>query len=177
MFTCEECGAKVAPDEAAEHFASHTDVGKGAVIPDIAGEIIAWRAWKVKKNEKTGEVYLHSSTKNTRWPTGGWIHAICNKNHGKSGIPGEKCTCGIYAAKTREQLMGMSYNAYNDSTTTVIGEVGLAGKVIPGTQGWRAEKGRPVRIFVPYERWEMLVALREVYKTVEFELGVTLKGK
>jgi hypothetical protein len=45
-----------------------------------------------------------------------------------------------------------------------IGEVALVGKVIRGTQGWRAERARPLRLWVPYEHWRLVRKLAQTYR-------------
>jgi hypothetical protein len=56
----------------------------------------------------------------------------------------------------------MSYNREHDKPV-VIGEVGLAGKVIPGSQGWRAEKGRVKHLYVPFHHWRWIEPLAALY--------------
>ena len=45
----------------------------------------------------------------------------------------------------------------------VVGVVGLAGKVIEGTQGWRAERGRIKELYLPPHHWRAAKALRDLY--------------
>lgn len=142
-------------------------------VPDVVGEIVGWRAWKIIGSER--EPRLFSVTNSTLWVPGEWIEAVCSRGHTSEQIPHEGCACGIYAARTREHLLEMSYNRYGDDDTVVIGEVGFAGKVIPGTQGWRAQKARPLRLFVPYERWRFVERLAGDYG-VPVELSNTFKA-
>src|SRR5262245_27875431 len=124
-------------------------------VPDVLGEIVAWRAWKVIGTRKLP--LLASVTYGQMiWHPDRWTFALCGKRTECSrsldgGVPGESCSCGMYAAKTRRQLVSLGYNAYSDRQVVFVGEVGLAGKVIPGTQGWRAERGRIRRLYVPWE--------------------------
>jgi len=141
------------------------------VVPDVLGEIVGWRAWRVVGNPKFPLLGSVSHT-STLWHPDRWTLATCggaDTCHRAVGadrrIPGESCTCGMYAAKSREQLVSLGYNREADPLHPVfIGEVGLVGKVIPGKQGWRAEKGRVVRLYVPFHRYEWVEALESLYQ-------------
>lgn len=168
-FKCSECGVELTPDEVVDHACM---IGEGVTIPDVIGEIAAFRSWEI--DERTG---LLVSLNGEVWKPDGWLVAECKSirvGHTFMNIPVEGCTCGIYAAKTREHLADMSYNRYTPGGRRVIGEVALAGKVIPGTQGYRALKARPTRIYVPYEYWQLVAHLKGIYK-VPVELDNTLK--
>jgi hypothetical protein len=51
-----------------------------------------------------------------------------------------------------------------DDRPVFIGQVGLAGKVIAETQGWRAEKARIVRLFVPFQHYRYVAPLEALYR-------------
>jgi hypothetical protein len=136
-------------------------------VPDVVGEVSGWRAWKVVGTKAVPRLMsvtqsAHGMGVNAIWPTGRWFQATCPKGC-IEGLPVEGCSCGIYAAKSREQLVSLGYGVYGDEVMKVIGEVAFAGKVIPGTQGWRAEKGRILRLVVPYEMWEWAAPLATAY--------------
>jgi hypothetical protein len=131
-------------------------------VPDVFGEVVGWRAWEIRGSER--EPRLVSVTNTTIWTPGEWLEAVCRGGHTQEQIPFEGCSCGIYAASSREHLLRMGYNGYTDEETRVIGQVGLVGKVIPGTQGFRASKARPVRLWVPFERWAYVDALSRDYR-------------
>lgn len=79
-------------------------------------------------------------------------------------IPGERCSCGLYAASSRAQLVKLGYaNEHSGDQAVFVGEVGFVGKVIPGSQGWRAEKGRIRKLYVPFHRWQYVEALEALY--------------
>lgn len=140
--------------------------------PDVLGEVVAYRAWKV-----IGKVQLPMLASvthaRTLWHPQRWTFATCGgeakcrSSEGDTagpGVPGEQCTCGMYAARDREHLVSMGYNQYQDDAhPTFIGEVGLAGKVIPGSHGWRAEKGRIRKLFVPFHLIEYVAPLERLY--------------
>lgn len=143
-------------------------------VPDVLGEIIAWRAWKVIGGNERLPMLSSVTHQTTIWHPAHWTFADCggSKTCRRGGsldgrVPGEECSCGLYAAKTREQLvarLGYGKESPDSPTPVFIGEVGLTGKVIPGTQGWRAEKGRIVRLYVPFHRWRMVEPLAQLYR-------------
>lgn len=110
------------------------------------------------------------------------MQAMCPKDplraHGKDhGVPGEGCTCGLYSAKTQKHLMGMGYRKYDAERTgqfRVMGEVSLWGKIVEGTQGWRAEFGYPRNLLVPFEAYALVAPLKDAYG-VPVELANILK--
>jgi len=168
-FKCEECGKSMSVQEMIDH---NCLIATSIVVPDVLGEIVGWRAWNVL-DVGDGEVRLGSVTHtNYIWKPNSFVIAECTL-HTVEEIPHEKHSCGFYAAKTREHLLSMSYHRYTDVDDIVIGEVGLSGKVIPGTQGWRAQKARIKKVYVPYEKWRLLKKIEEVYN-VECELSNTL---
>lgn len=153
-------------------------------VPDIVGEVTAWRAWELVGTVKLPR--LMSVTANVAaygpdaiWPTGRWFHAICKKGHAAGEIPSEGCTCGLYAARDRDHLIGLGYGAYSNTVRKVIGEIAYAGKVIPGTQGFRGERARIKRLIVPYELVKFAVPLSEAYHvpvTTGFLFAPSTKG-
>jgi hypothetical protein len=88
--------------------------------------------------------------------------------------------CGFYSARTREHLVGTlgEYVRYSEGRPMVIGKVRLAGKIILATNGFRAQKVRPVEIYVPFECWEIARDLKVVYEphgvVVKLETTVVL---
>lgn len=135
-------------------------------VPDHLGEIVAFRCWYVQTSRLRPPVLL-SLTTGTKWPHNDWLRATCSAL-GDDGVPHEynpategSCTCGIYAARDRRQLS--EHWRYNRFDGVVLGEVGLAGKIIPGTKAFRAEKARPLRLWLPYVAWELAQPLEERY--------------
>jgi hypothetical protein len=133
------------------------------VVPDVIGEIVGWRAWRVIGPDR--QPLLKSAVWDYIWRPGRWNVARCDlRNHDpKTQVPMEGCSCGFYAGRTREHLLHMAYNQYGAHDTVVIGEVAFVGKVIPGTQGWRAQKARPLRLYLPFERWRLAEGLEATY--------------
>ena len=149
-------------------------------VPDLMGEIIGWRAWRVIGGRPEKLPMLASATYgDTIWHPGYWTPATCSGRSECSRsldgrVPGEECSCGLYAAKDRSQLVGLPYGRQDGRRPKIVGEVGLAGKVIPGSQGWRGEKGRIVRLYVPFQLWRLVTPLEELYQ-VEAVLDNTQK--
>jgi hypothetical protein len=125
--------------------------------PDLAEEIVAFRGWLLDTGWR--RVDLVSLDGEFPWPTDAWTVAECP--HGCGEIPGERCRCGIYAARDRAHLHRIGYMG---ERADVVGEVGLAGKVIPAALGWRAEKARVRRLWVPHVLWEHAPALQRAYR-------------
>lgn len=151
-------------------------------VPDRVGEVVGWRAWQMIEDPgKSGRLVLLASVthRSTIWHPDRWTLATCGGElecrKGERRIPGEDCSCGLYAAVSRQQLVGLRYNRGTDDRPVFIGEVAFAGKVIPGRQGWRAEKGRIHRLYVPHTLWRYVDPLEELYN-VEVVLDNTLQA-
>lgn len=146
----------------------------GVRVPDVVGEIVGWRAWQVVGTMRLPRLMSVNAAHTVGhddaiWPTRRWITARCPRGCVEE-IPNEMCTCGLYAAASREQLIQLRYGAYGANAVHAIGQVGFAGKVIPGSQGWRAERGRIISLIVPYEHWRYAKPLGEAYR-VPVEVG------
>lgn len=144
------------------------------VAPDFSDVMVGFRAWGI---DKTGgyfgtehNVRLESLNSSSVWlprepfvaTCGGQPHCRRYKNEPRL-CPGETCTCGIYAAKTLAHLQTMSYHFYSEDHWKVVGPIALWGKVREGSQGWRAQKGYPQALYVPYEAWHLAEPLQEAY--------------
>ena len=121
----------------------------------------------------------------TVWHADRWTLATCRGDRlcqspaDDGTIPGTGCSCGLYAAASRAQLVKLEYanpgSAGFEANPVLIGEVGFAGKVIDGSQGWRAEKGRIVRLYVPHICWRLVEPLERLYRVpVELDNTTTL---
>ena len=146
-------------------------------VPDVLGEIIAWRAWELVGTEQTPRLASVTALRIWKtvdgepmaiWPTDRFFLARCPNGH-VEGVPVESCSCGLYAAKDMQQLIRLGYGAYGADwqMNKIVGQVALSGKVIEGTQGWRAERGRVYRLWIPYEMDPAIGArLEAAYKVV-----------
>ena len=141
------------------------------VVPDRIGEVIGWRAWKVI-GEQRFPLLASVTHSGTVWHPDRWTFATCGgdarcTNRESAWLevsPGTHCSCGLYAAASREQLIDLGYARGRYGSPVFIGQVGFAGKIVPGTQGWRAEKGRIVRLYVPHVHWRYVDPLQEMYQ-------------
>lgn len=139
--------------------------------------VTGFRAWEIV--EQGNLVYLQAMVKRGQfWRPKRWQRAEClvrsgDKEHAKS-IPVESCSCGFYAAKTREHLKSLGYNHYSDPTKRVVGEVLMKGKVIICQTGYRAEYVTPYKFYIPHEAWRMAKNLERRYE-VEVELSNLFK--
>jgi hypothetical protein len=137
--------------------------------PDVAGEIIGYRAWYLDARWQLDPPTLYSINGGRSdgdgqpWPHRDWMVAACGgRRTPDEVIPHESCFgCGIHAARDREHLVDLGYN--DSDGLVVIGEVALSGKVIPGDLGWRAQRARPLRLWLPYDRWQLVRRLSEAY--------------
>lgn len=137
----------------------------------IHGEIIGHRAWDLVG--ATSHPRLGSLNWDAEWPTRTWLTAACGGGLDHEA-PDEGCNCGIHAARDRTHLYTMHYTTGSDFTVEdlydrrhlriVTGEVALAGKVIPGSQGWLAEKARVFRLWIPHAHWRIGMFLADAYR-------------
>jgi hypothetical protein len=134
--------------------------------PDLAQAVEGWRAWRVEREPPAFGIAprLYSvSDANYYWAPRRFSQAECTSCG--ENLPGEHCSCGFYSAKTLRHLMDMGYPTYDpeEGEVTVLGQVANWGKVVEGSQGWRAQKAYPVRLWVPYECWRLAASLRSGY--------------
>lgn len=155
------------------------ELGAAVTVPDVMDDVIGWRAWNVittTDGPRLASQGYGGSGASGLWIPGEPMHALCTRGGGHRS-PDEGCSCGYYAARTREHLMSLdSYHRYDRSSHPVVmGELQMWGKVIPATLGWRAEIVYPKHVRVPYEFWQLVNPLKEAYgESVDFTLETTL---
>lgn len=140
-------------------------------VPDVIGEILGYRAWNIEWCGRVPRLFSITAggfgvdIGDTLWPTNRWFAASCPNGHGPGEIPDSSCSCGLYAAKSIEQLAGMQYGAYGSEGVAgkAVGEVAFAGKIVEGGQGWRAERGRISRLWLPLSKWADADPLHRAY--------------
>lgn len=124
--------------------------------PDVLGPLVGWRYWRL--DPVSG--LLSSLSRAQIWEPGNRFTAGCRlaRNwltdsryritggvpHAEDDVPGNHCTCGVYAARDLRHLRGQMLFGLG---LTVVGEVSLWGKVIPGSSGYRAEHAYPRHLF------------------------------
>jgi hypothetical protein len=95
------------------------------------------------------------------WPPGEVLVARCHAHRDPSNslllgvpheAPGIDCACGVHAA--RKPASVLSYLRGRDEPGTVarvLGRVLLWGRVVEHEDGWRAERARPLDVWLPPE--------------------------
>ena len=167
---CDRCQAEELQDPEA------LGIDPDFTIADEIGEYVGWRAWYVVKTRSTVRVasLMTVAPGASLWPTDRYLDAICPKClgddpdkwwHNPKDVPNETCSCGIYVARTREHLVGLRYNSYSDSDKAprVIGECAISGKVEVHEQGYRAQRARVAKLYVPHNRWRLAKVLSDTY--------------
>jgi hypothetical protein len=128
-----------------------------------------FKGWKGLKAESDGSL---RSPMGDEWPAGRPFQAQCNRSE-EHVPPADRCSCGIYAVTSFEELKRNSYNWQKpgdlDWNTWVIAEVNLWGAIRRGTIGFRAQYGYPRKIYVPANKLELGSAIRDRYRC---QLGV-----
>ena len=153
-------------------------------VPDYFEVREGWRAWMVSGDLPRYGVppKLHSVSWGYYWAPRRRAEAVGSKPYPCSkprkvkdrsgeeievtiGVPGEDCTCGFYSAKTFTHLMSMGYNAYDSRSNsfTIVGMVGLSGKIREGSQGWRSQYAYPMVLFCPLEAQHLADPIEEAY--------------
>lgn len=120
--------------------------------PDLVEEILGWKVLALGEEGRLCHDFDHlhhvviptglsSPTRDTQWPSHDWLWATCSRDT-EHQPPVEECSCGIYAVADPGGARSYVWKA----PLTVLVRVGLAGKVIPGTRGWRGERARVVAL-------------------------------
>ena len=127
-------------------------------VPDLVSPIEGWRVWVGQADR--GDVWLESVVYPMRWPRRVPLRAMCNYGRDPSGFheaPGVDCRCGVYAAKTLEQMLryvpervrGLEPNSLGLGLPWIVGRVSLWGEVEEHEIAYRAEFAYPVSLIVP----------------------------
>lgn len=196
--TCTECWRAFDDADVKSVLGDDVEVEDGkseSMFPDVVGEILGWRAWYIVdtpegvrlRSLNTGAVIVGDHA----WTPGEIQYAKCPKGiHTTPSnkldadlqpfhlqVPAESCSCGFYAAISREHLISLNhYHLYEQEygMPKCIGQVAMAGKVIPGAQGWKAQQVWPTKLYVPFEFWRLVKPLQVAYG-IPVELARTLE--
>jgi hypothetical protein len=111
---------------------------------------------------------LHSIHYGEPWPVRSELDAWCYRSryvsasnsitHDRHAAPIKGCFCGIYGAKELEQVRQYvvashsGYAAVGDYAHRVVGHVNLWGRVVECSQGFRASRAYPARLWLPTRR-------------------------
>ena len=118
-----------------------------APIPDLPHYIVGWKAWQVTKDGRLSSYYY-----NLYWSPREAKQATCQKTHIGFGIPHNRCSCGIYAAKSFNELK-RAVDLFPFELGAVVGRVALWGRVIEHEFGWRAEFAYPLSFSIGSFGW------------------------
>jgi hypothetical protein len=124
-------------------------------IPDLISPIIGHRVWRW---DAAGLRSLNGKRWSPRQP----VAAKCGAEnaHDAHEPPRLDCSCGVYAAKSREHLRQLGYEGRG-----IRGEVHLWGTVVEHELGWRAQFAYPKTLFLPPD------AIPSDTKEMEVRLG------
>jgi hypothetical protein len=108
-------------------------------VPDYISPIVGWRVWR-------WDVSGLKSLNGKRWSPRQPLAAKCGagRAHDAHEPPQTDCTCGVYAAKSREHLRQFGYERHG-----IHGEVHLWGTVVEHEFGWRSQFAYPKALFLP----------------------------
>ena len=123
-------------------------------IPDYVSPIVAYRVWRW---DGSGLASLRGES----WPVGHALTAQCKRVRGlcvdsynnRHQAPQQSCTCGIYAARSLDQLRAFAIlvREMGHAAFAICGEVYLWGVVVEHELGWRAQYAYPKNLVVPFE--------------------------
>src|SRR5215471_3996668 len=105
-------------------------------VPDYVSPVVAYRAWLMGPR---GLMSLNGEF----WHPNQKLQAVCRRSINPHTPPHGGCSCGIYAAKSFDQLRGIGY-----AELGVRGEVYLWGTVVEHKLGWRAQFAYPKTLVV-----------------------------
>jgi hypothetical protein len=154
----------------------------GKAVPDFPQTRLAFRSWQLDR-AAMAVLSLNAPGRNASWlakamasPAGNWpydklITATCGQPRKKAKddeeehgpVPGMECRCGIYATTDLGVI-----NHYLSREAPILGVVELGGRVIPATQGYRAQYARVAAILLVDEALtephHLLRELAEAYR-------------
>jgi hypothetical protein len=138
-------------------------------IPDYISPIIGYRVWQwdgIGLSSLNGEKWFANQPLSAvcRRGASGFIAGLSKFTHDPHELPHLKCGCGIYAAKTYEQLQEPSYKRFG-----IRGEVYLWGAVVEHELGWRAQFAYPKTLslaadVIPFSLSEINARLKTLAK-------------
>jgi hypothetical protein len=143
-------------------------------VPDYVSPIVAYRAWQWDFARSWTSKPPLKSLNGEWWFPERPLSAKCGapvarraptvrNNH---NAPQIGCMCGIYAAKSFDQLRRMGYGRRG-----ICGEVNLWGTVVEHKFGWRAQFAYPKTLVLPFE-----IVLMGINEVVERLKGLTVYG-
>jgi hypothetical protein len=126
-------------------------------VPDYVSPVVAYRAWLLGP-------YGLLSLNGEFWPPNQKLQADCKRSVNGHTPPNGDCSCGIYAAKSFDQLRRIGY-----AELGVCGEVYLWGTVVEHKLGWRAQFAYPKTLVVGPENLLFGRLVQRELRTEELE--------
>ena len=157
--------------------------GATGKVPDFPQTRLALRSWQLDRasmmvrslNSPAGRKpsWIAKAMANPagNWPYGKPLEATCTLSARKpkdgepehGPVPANDCTCGIYATTDLDVI-----NGYLSRGAPILGVVELGGRIIPATQGYRAQFARVAAILLVDEALtephHLLRELAEAYR-------------
>jgi hypothetical protein len=96
-------------------------------VPDYVSPVVGYRGWLLGPRDLM-------SLNGEFWHPNQKLQAVCRKSVNRHTPPHGDCSCGIYSAKSLDQLRTIGY-----AERGVRGEVYLWGTVVEHKLGWRAQ--------------------------------------
>jgi len=123
-------------------------------VPDYISPIVAYRAWQWDFARSWTSTPPLKSLNGEWWFPGRPLSAKCGASvarrsptvRNNHNAPQIGCMCGIYAAKSFDQLRWMGYDRRG-----ICGEVNLWGTIVEHRFGWRAQFAYPKTLVLPFE--------------------------
>jgi hypothetical protein len=139
--------------------------------PEPERRFVPFVGWKGLVARPDGR--LSSPSREAEWPPRKPLVAECDRDPHSAFA---RCSCGIYATKSFEDLKKNSYN-WNDTSIPwlpawtspteelvwVVAEVKLWGEIRRGTIGYRAQYAYPKTVYVPGHKWELGRRICDLY--------------
>lgn len=160
----------------------------------VIEDVIGYKGFRIRQTDNGPR--LQSPLFPVTFEPGEWMVAECRGHHGllppdhpdyhgplatdrAQWSPVKDCGghgCGFYAGRTWNHLVDMGYARYSADDPRIICKIQMQGKIIPATNGFRAQQVRPLVMYVPHELWRLGAELKNVYGPhgVELEMAATL---
>lgn len=118
------------------------------LIPDVVAPILGYRVWQwgltgLKSLNEESWYAGRALTASCRLATQGRSLGRVAESQGHKA-PHQRCTCGVYAAKSLAHLSRSGYDRYG-----IVGDVYLWGSVVEHEMGWRAQYAYPRSLNLP----------------------------
>lgn len=155
----------------------HFGWGNTGGEPLYLGGITGYRYWRISE-----EGLLKSVSQGYAWSRADKeLNATCLLEDNKHPAPESSCRCGFYAWYTPEDARrnhvnsgyGITtsyfpYNAGSGNSILVLGAAFVSGLIVPGTEGMRAEKMKPLGVVITTIKHKVRVlTFQQTYPTVK----------